>query len=240
MVLEDRWENGFSGYIELINESNADLEAWMLSFESNFIISDIWNAQVINKEDFKYKVSSQIMNNPILADSSVKIGIKADIGADVEPLISNTVVSVVQINEDCLNKKQEIIIDDSDDNAGKMYFKDISDADDIVCDLNGDRYFKNQILATACDNVSFEAMESLVHSMNAEIVGYIELTNDYQIEFNYDLSVEELFNISDKLSENPDIEFSAPNIIFESVCNSLPDDKEIQPIGTNNKIIFMP
>lgn len=236
LVLEDRWENGFSGYIELINESNADLEAWMLSFESNFIISDIWNAQVINKEDFKYKVSSQIMNNPILADSSVKIGIKADLGADVEPLISNTVVSVVQINEDCLNKKQEIIIDDSDDNTGKMYFKDISDADDIVCDLNGDRYFKNQILATACDNVSFEAMESLVHSMNAEIVGYIELTNDYQIEFNYDLSVEELFNISDKLSENPDIEFSAPNIIFESVCNSLPDDKEIQAIGTNNKI----
>mgnify|MGYP003302085181 CR=1 FL=1 len=43
-----------------------------------------------------------------------------------------------------LRQNEENIIDNSDEIVGKMYFKDLSSEDDIVCDSDGNHYFKNQ------------------------------------------------------------------------------------------------
>ncbi len=236
LVIEDKWETGFSGYIEILNESDIPFEAWMLSFDTNFVISDLWNAIIVENEDYTYTVSSQIMSNPISSGSSMKIGITASFEEGVEPVITKELISIVQIDDSALNNVKENIIDNSDEIVGKMYFKDLTSEDDIICDSDGNRYFKNQILVTACDGVSFDTINDLVHSMDAEIVGYIELTNDYQIEFNYNISLKEINNIINELKNNAIIEFISLNIINDIIYDSIPNDTKIQPAGVNKDI----
>lgn len=234
LVITDKWDIGFTGYIDITNMSDIPLEAWMLSFDTNFIIDNFWNANVVENSEYSYTASSKIMSNPIQPRTSVQVGILASFESDIEPMLSNVIMSTVQIKNNLGNvgNNNDNIIDDSDDTIGKIYFKDLSSEEDLIYDSEGNRYFKNQVLLTAYDGVSFEMVSALADSMNARIVGYIELTNDYQIEFNYDMSVDELFNVVNELSVNSVVEFIMPNIVFEAVCDSLPNDKEIQPEGS--------
>lgn len=231
MIVTDKWDVGFTGYIEITNVSDVPLEAWMLSFDANFTIDNFWNVNIIENDEYSYIASSQIMSNPIQPQASIQIGISANFENNIKPIITNVDMSVVQIRNTINNSdiKTENITNDSDDLVGKMYFKDLSSEDDLIYDLYGNRYFKNQVLFTAYDGVTFETVSDFVDSIDARIVGYIELTNDYQIEFNYDMSIEELFDIISELSANSIAEFVMPNIVFEAVCDSLPNDKEIQP-----------
>lgn len=231
LVITDNWNDGFTGYIDITNTTDIPLEAWMLSFDTNFTVNDFWNANIVENGEHSYIASSKIMSNPIQPQTSVQVGVSANFKGGTEPMLSNITMSVVQIKNSIGNdgNNNDNIIDNSDDTVGKIYFKDLSSKDDLIYDSDGNCYFKNQVLFTAYDGVSFETVSALVDSINAEIVGYIELTNDYQIEFNYDISVEELFGIVNKLSANSIVEFVTPNMVFEADCNSLPNDKEIQP-----------
>jgi len=102
-------------------------------------------------------------------------------------------MSVVRIDNDNGNDGSGDEGNDNDDNngdndadlidIGQCYFKDLQSRDELNYDSNGFCFVRNQVLLTAGDGVSFNSVKALVNSMNAEIVGYIELTNDYQIEF---------------------------------------------------------
>ncbi len=234
LIVEDKWENGFTGYIEVVNVSDKPLEAWNLSINTNFTINNLWNANMSQSSNNSYTVSSQIMSNPIQPNTSVKIGISANISNNVIPTITNSTMSIVQIDNTNLNgnnedNKDDIIINDSDDLVGTIYFKDISSMDDLIFDSEGNYYVRNQILLTAYNEVSFETVSALAESMNAKIVGYIQLTNDYQIEFKNDLSIEQLINTVNELSSNPIVELATTNSAYQSVCDSFPNDTEIQP-----------
>lgn len=231
LIITDKWDVGFTGYIEITNVSDVPLEAWMLSFDTNFTIGDFWNANIVENDEYSYIASSKIMSNPIQPQDSVQIGILASFENEAEPIITNVIMSSVQIKNSISSDKNNDgnIIDDSDNLVGKMYFKDLSSEDDLIYDLDGNCYFKNQILLTAYDGVSFETVSALADSVNARIVGYIELTNDYQIEFNYDMSIDELFGMVSELSVNSIIELASPNIAFEIKCDSLTNDTQIQP-----------
>lgn len=234
LIITDKWDIGFTGYIDITNMSDIPLEAWMLSFDTNFTVDNFWNANVVENSEYSYTASSQIMSNPIQPQTSVQVGISASFESGIEPMLSNIVMSAIQIKNNVVNSgnNNDNIIDDSDDTVGKIYFKELSSEDDLIYDSDGNCYFKNQVLLTAYDGVSFETVSALADSMNARIVGYIELTNDYQIEFNYDMSVDKLFNIVNELSANFIVEFIMPNVVFEAVCDSLPNDEEIQPEGS--------
>ena len=245
LVTEDMWENGFTGYIEILNESEEPFEAWMLSFDTNFVITNFWNAAAIEISEYSYKVSSIIASNAIQSGDSVKIGISGTYDTDVIPKLTNKIFTAVKIDDNFTadnnkNNDDNNIHDDSDELVGKIYFKDISSTDDFIYDSEGNCYFKNQILLTAYDNVSFETVADLADSLNAEIVGYIELTNDYQIEFKSDMSVDELLNYVEMLSSNSIFELVTPNIISDvSYDNSsiieepFPNDEKIQPLSAN-------
>ena len=248
LVTEDEWDGGFTGYIEILNKSEETFEAWMLSFDMNFTVTDLWNAAIIENKEYSYKVSSQIMSNPIQPGDSVRIGIAASYDIDITPEITNKIFTAVKIDDNFTAEDNDKgssdnnIHDDSDEFVGKIYFKDISSTDDFIYDSDGNCYFKNQVLLTAYDNVSFEKVKELADSLNAEIVGYIELTNDYQIEFKNDIPIDELLNTVEMLSTNPFFELVTPNIIFkidfddsENAIEYLPADMGIDPLTDINK-----
>ena len=99
---------------------------------------------------------------------------------------------------------------------GELYCKDISSDDDIIYVGDGIYCVKNQILLSVEENVPFSTVRDLVNNYDANIVGYIELTNDYQIEIEHDVEVDELIEIKDSLAGMPYILSADYNILEEN------------------------
>ena len=95
--------------------------------------------------------------------------------------------------------------DDSDDVAdlGELYYKEASDADIVFNEEYGVGYVKNQLLISAMLGTNKEDVEEAVAEVGAEIVGYIEITSDFQIEFLEDKSLDELVEIAEYLYTYP-------------------------------------
>ncbi len=64
----------------------------------------------------------------------------------------------------------------------------------------GIQYVKNQLLISAHIGTEKHLVEELVNEVGAEIVGYIALTDDYQIEFAEEKTIEELTIIADYIN----------------------------------------
>ncbi len=103
--------------------------------------------------------------------------------------------------------------DDDIIDIGNIYFKDIMSEDDIVYAGDGIYCVKNQLILTANEGISYNDVEELMKTYDASIVGYIELTNDYQIEFDNDIEINVIKQIIDELNNNSLVEAASLNIV---------------------------
>ncbi|NEZ58644.1 glycoside hydrolase family 9 protein [Adonisia turfae] len=90
----DRWNSGFNGSITIGNPSDTPLDGWTLEFESNFEISNFWNAEIVSHKDSKYVVRALDWNKQVTSNNSISIGFSANAASDVDLSISN-----VQLND---------------------------------------------------------------------------------------------------------------------------------------------
>ena len=86
---------------------------------------------------------------------------------------------------------------------GESYFKEVTDEDVVFDEDTGIQYVKNQLLIS-CDGAPKELMQDVCNEIDAEIVGYIEITSDFQIEFKEDKTFEELEAMTIELPEKYD------------------------------------
>ncbi len=219
--VESGWADGFNGKLTVKNTSDEPLEAWQLSFNANFIINDLWNGQILESENGSYTVASRQWSNPIMPGASLEIGLTAGVEKGIVPEILNVSASVVKINklEREAENKEEIILDNSDEGLGELYIKDISSMDELENlgdEYSTQYYVRNQLLLTAYDGVPFEEIEKLAEGLNTEIVGYIEITNDYQLEFNDDVSYEYILGRIENLKNNPLVEYASINVAYRT------------------------
>ena len=107
---------------------------------------------------------------------------------------------------------------------GEIYFKNIESIEDIYIDESGMKFVRNQLLLTAYNNVPYGEIGLLADEYNAEIVGFIELTNSFQLEITYNVSADEIYQIIDELMSNPLVEFASLNTIIESGYDSMPSN----------------
>lgn len=88
------------------------------------------------------------------------------------------------------------------EDIGENYFKEISSMDEVEFnEETGIRYVKNQLLVSCDLGMDKEFMEEACKAIDAEIVGYTEITSDFQIEFVEDKTYEELEEIAEQLKE---------------------------------------
>ncbi|MDE6731136.1 MAG: hypothetical protein K2J71_10240 [Oscillospiraceae bacterium] len=80
-----------------------------------------------------------------------------------------------------------------------LYYKEISQEDIVSDEEHGIKYAKNQLLISTFPETEKTEVETILEEIDAEIVGYIELTGDYQIAFRDDKSLEELQAMADYL-----------------------------------------
>jgi len=118
---------------------------------------------------------------------------------------------------DFLDAEEEtpLIVEDEDNlDIGENYSEDVPD-EDVESDGHGIDYAKNQILVTAKNSTSFDEVEEYFEEKNAEIVGYIELTNDYQIKYQSEQTLENLYDSISDVRGNTLFEGASLNTIFE-------------------------
>ncbi|MDE6743031.1 MAG: S8 family peptidase, partial [Lachnospiraceae bacterium] len=112
------------------------------------------------------------------------------------------------------------------EDIGEAYFKDIMSMDDIGYTIEGYPCVKNQLLLMSKEGVTFTQIEGLAHSYDAEIVGYLELTGDYQIEFYEEVTPERLWALMEELSQNGLVEYCDYNLSAEIDCDFYTNDAE--------------
>ena len=93
------WNTGVEGNIVINNTSDAPIEAWTLSFDSNFSVDNLWNGRVLENNGTSYTVAAEMWTNPIQPDSSMTIGFVGSKAADVEAALSNFRLTEVVIGE---------------------------------------------------------------------------------------------------------------------------------------------
>lgn len=93
------WDTGVEGNIVITNNSDAPIEAWTLSFDSNFTINNLWNGRVLENNETSYKIAAEMWTNPVQPNGSMTIGFVGSKAADVEALLSNFRLTEVIIGE---------------------------------------------------------------------------------------------------------------------------------------------
>jgi len=93
------WDVGVEGNIVITNTSAAPIEAWTLSFDSNFTIDNLWNGRVLENNGTSYTVAAEMWTNPVQPNGSMTIGFVGSKAADVEALLNNFRLSEVVIGE---------------------------------------------------------------------------------------------------------------------------------------------
>lgn len=214
----NEWDTTFQGEIILTNKTDKPMEWWELTFDSNFTITEIktsWAASVINNGNCNYTFKGTY-TGIIGPNSSVALGFQAIKNGD--PMIDNVSLTEM-VFSNSVERSEENLVD-----IGEAYFKDIESIDDIDVDSNGIEFVKNQFLLTAYNDVSYDEVEALGDEYDADIVGYIALTNDYQFEIEYDVNANDIYSIIDELMDNQLVEYASLNTVFEYELEYEPND----------------
>ena len=95
------------------------------------------------------------------------------------------------------------------------YMKPATDADIVTDAETGIRYVKNQLLVSCALSTDRAEVEKVAELVGAEIVGYIELTCDYQFEWKEDKTADELQTLADQIESAPFVENVTLNTVSE-------------------------
>ena len=86
---------------------------------------------------------------------------------------------------------------------GDNYYKEAGKDDIVTDEKTGRKYVKNQLLISCTMGTpnDKEKIQKICEELDAEIVGYMEISSDFQIEFKQDKTYEELMTIAKELEE---------------------------------------
>lgn len=152
---------------------------------------------------------------------------------------SITVSESVTINNKTLQLSStviyDIVADDGSDDqgdddipadVGEISFREPTDDHIVFDESTGDYYVDNEILVTGKEDASRADIEQLINSVGGTIVGCIEITNDYQVEFSTIMNYEELNGLVENLNNNELIEDAAIHYLYSMEFNATPNDSK--------------
>uniref|UniRef100_UPI0034A51F3B cellulose binding domain-containing protein n=1 Tax=Ruminococcus sp. RTP21198st1_G1_RTP21198_201120 TaxID=3141601 RepID=UPI0034A51F3B len=103
LVVNETWGDNFNGAIVITNNTDSPIEAWELTFDTNFTITEItnsWAATVTELEPYSYRLKGTYTGT-VYANSSVTLGFTGVKNGD--PEISNTSLTGVVANESLID-----------------------------------------------------------------------------------------------------------------------------------------
>ncbi len=111
--------------------------------------------------------------------------------------------------------------DEPFEDIGENYYKEAAEEDIVYNEEHCVYYVKNQLLISAMIDTDKKLVVDLIDEVGADLVGYIELTNDYQIEFKEDKNIKELEEIANYIDTHSFVAAVTLNIvILQSIDNT--------------------
>lgn len=120
--------------------------------------------------------------------------------------------------EDTNNKMGIVDMSDSDgnDEYGALYYTPVVEEHIAPVDNNDSlMYINNEILIVVSDGTTREEVVTLSEKYNAEIVGEIAITGDYQLKLSKNQTEEELFLLVEKMEAETIVESATPNYVMQ-------------------------
>jgi len=206
--VDNVWDTGFTGSILINNLSLAPIEDWTLEFDTDNEITNMWNANIVSHEGIHYVIQNAGYNCDINTGESVSVGFIVSEG-NSENTISNislTAFSIEQTQEEEEREKEPL------KDLTESYIKPATEEDIVFDKEEGVHYVKNQVMVGAYLGTPKSVMENLAEEIGAEIVGYVELIEDYQFEFTQSMSYSELMDMVVYLEGIPYVDYAELNL----------------------------
>lgn len=206
-------ETEFLGIITIQNKTDKCIEDWKLSFSYKNTIASIWDAEIIDRTNDFYLIKNPQYKQNIRPHQSISFSFIIRDGN------INEAINDIELKE--IVAKNEI----EDNNIGELYYKD-SSLEEIAYDQDsGIKYVKNQLLISALIGLDKNIVETLANDIGADIVGYIEKTNDYQIEFRENQSLKNLLEYQNELNDYSFFSCVTLNTVEETyIEKTIPND----------------
>ncbi len=210
--MRDFLEPTFTGITLRVNEDGQITE---YSSEEESVIEEYLDAfhtmyaKMVDEEDFDFDTSDSVLDIVFTSNEGIDYvysfdeydilhyGSKAYSLSDEEALIE-------------ANRKMLGIEDETTVALAEISYKEPS-AEDIEIADDGISYVKNQILISGNLDSKYEDVSSLCDEYGFDIVGYIEFSKDYQIEFRDDKTYEELNLLIDEFKEMDFVSYCSLN-----------------------------
>ena len=114
----------------------------------------------------------------------------------------------------CSGKSESFEIKYDENNVGEIYAAEI-DPEHIAIGESEIKYVDNEVLLVAQNEVSKNEIKALAKDIDAEIVGYIEQTGDYQLKFSQAMTEKEVVDLIADLNGNSLIGSASFNYVFD-------------------------
>lgn len=119
----DQWDTGFNGEVTLTNTSDTKVEGWEIRFMLPHEITNIWNAQITNKEENIYTVKNAGHNADVAPNESVSFGFTASFEGEIKlPTLKYTLYDHFGLNELDIDYSKTLI----DKFGVQIYAKDLT------------------------------------------------------------------------------------------------------------------
>ena len=181
-LINQVWEGGFTGEIQINNNTEYVFEDWILEFDCVNEFTNVWNGEIVSHEGNHYVIRNAYYNHNISAGQSVSLGFVVSDG-DLSGGISNAILYSFSVDD--LEVKEDTV-------QNGTFVKEVEEEDVVYCDDEGTYYVNNQIVLCAYLGTQKSIIEVLASQVEAELVGYIEFANVYQLEFTRNMTYDEL------------------------------------------------
>ncbi len=214
----DEWEDGYTGEITITNNSENVIRNWALDFSCNNENISVWNARLITHEGNRVSVGNMGFNADINTDESVSFGFIVYNKTNNDEFYDYNLYESTFVSSEPSRELESL------GDIGEAYCKELRDEDVVFDEATGLQYVKNQILISAYMGTPREAVEEIVDEVGATIVGYIELTCDFQIEFSDNKTIDELQAIVEYINGFSFVSLASLNLASEVDTNYYSDD----------------
>lgn len=99
LTVENDWDTGFIGNVEIKAVGDKPIEAWRLSFDTNFDLTSTWDAQIRSVDSNSFVIDNTYKNAFILPGESKSFGINGSKESGITPEINNIFISTVVVDE---------------------------------------------------------------------------------------------------------------------------------------------
>lgn len=171
----NRWNTGMNAELVITNTSDEPIEAWTISFDSNFAIDNLWDGRVLDSTDNHYTIASEMWTNPIPSGDSKVIGFTAIIDSGITAEISNCILTEVEIES--LEINWEDTTDTDGDGLPDVYERHVFGTDTNNSDTDGDNIPDGYEVITLRTDPTLEDTDGNGITDNVEDFDFDNLTN---------------------------------------------------------------